>query len=309
MSSMRWVRASLTALLAALLANGSSVYGQDSAVSDKTTKEQAGKEIDHPAFLRIKKSMSGQPEALETAVATYESADGSKFPGVRVDLVGAVHIGSKEYYEELNRRFKDYDVVLYELVAEEGTRVTPEDASASRSPVSAMQVGMRDLLELDFQLQVIDYQAENFRHADMTPEEFMADMKERGDSLLQTMFRMIGAGMAMQASGKGNDAGVLMAMMAPDRTRQLRRALARQFQDMEVSTAGMATKDGKSTLITERNAKAMKVLLQELEAGKKKVAIFYGAGHLEDMGDRLVKDFGLKPNHETTTYIEAWDLR
>jgi hypothetical protein len=260
-------------------------------------------------YLRIRRSDSGQPLALETAIAKFVSGPQAKYPGIEVDLVGAVHIAENAYYRSLNKRFRSYDSVLYELVAEEGTRVTPEQANAGRSPVSALQVGMKDLLELDFQLEKIDYQAKNFKHADMTPAEFAEDMKDRGDSMLQTMFRMMGAGLAMQASGKGGDAGLLLALLAPDRSRQLRRAMAKQFQDLEATTIGMSAEDGRSTIITERNAKAFKVLSTELDAGKRKIAVFYGAGHLPDMGQRLVRDFGLVPVPDKTEYLEAWDLR
>ena len=43
--------------------------------------------------------------------------------GFVVDLIGAVHVGEKSYYEALDKQFEDYDAVLYELVAPEGTRV------------------------------------------------------------------------------------------------------------------------------------------------------------------------------------------
>ena len=62
-----------------------------------------------------------------------------------------------------------------------------------------------------------------------------------------------------------------------------------------------------STLITERNKRALEVLRQELQAGKRKVGIFYGAGHLADMHERLIKDFGLTPVN--ITWLEAWDLK
>jgi hypothetical protein len=264
----------------------------------------------HAEFLRIAHDEQGQPRALETAIAPYISrSPNGKFPQARIDLVGAVHIGEAKYYEELNRRFKDYDVVLYELVAPEGTRIKPEDIGKSGSPLSAMQTGMKDILKLEFQLEKVDYQAANFLHADMSVEEFASDMSSRGDSLMKMAFRMMGAGLAMQASGKGNDAGMFLALMAPDRVRQLRRTMARQFQDMEVVTSGFADASGKSTLITERNAKAFEVLKTELEAGKKKIAVFYGAGHLPDMGKKLITDFEMKPEVEKTEYLEAWDLR
>ncbi len=36
----------------------------------------------------------------------------------RVDLIGAVHVAHKEYFQDLNRRFRSYDALLYELVAD-----------------------------------------------------------------------------------------------------------------------------------------------------------------------------------------------
>ena len=68
---------------------------------------------DRPLFVRVDKDDSGEPRALQTAVATYEIENGP-FRGAKVDLIGAVHVGERSYYRELNRRFKDYDAVLYE---------------------------------------------------------------------------------------------------------------------------------------------------------------------------------------------------
>src|SRR5262245_55471966 len=64
-----------------------------------------------PKFIRIRRNDKGKPLAMETAVVRYVSPDR---PGVEVDLVGAIHIGDKPYYEELNKLFESYEVVLYE---------------------------------------------------------------------------------------------------------------------------------------------------------------------------------------------------
>jgi hypothetical protein len=61
-----------------------------------------------------------------------------------------------------------------------------------------------------------------------------------------------------------------------------------------------------SVLITERNKIALEVLKQQLSAGRKKLAIFYGAGHLADMDKRLREDFGMRPIE--ITWLTAWDL-
>ena len=62
-----------------------------------------------------------------------------------------------------------------------------------------------------------------------------------------------------------------------------------------------------ATIITERNLIALEVLREQLAKGKKRIGIFYGAGHLGDMSRRLVSDFGMKFTGEK--WVEAWDLR
>ena len=62
-----------------------------------------------------------------------------------------------------------------------------------------------------------------------------------------------------------------------------------------------------STLITERNKAALKVLAKEIDAGKKKIAIFYGGGHMPDMEPRAIADFHLKRDRQQ--WLEAWNLR
>jgi hypothetical protein len=61
-----------------------------------------------------------------------------------------------------------------------------------------------------------------------------------------------------------------------------------------------------SVIITERNKKALGVLKKQLADGKKRIGIFYGAGHLNDMDERLRKDFGLEP--ASITWVTAWNL-
>ena len=51
--------------------------------------------------------------------------------------------------------------------------------------------------------------AENFRHADMSPEEFVEDLERRGDSIWKMVARMMGAGIA-SSSTTGGDAGMLL---------------------------------------------------------------------------------------------------
>jgi hypothetical protein len=258
-------------------------------------------------FLRLRRDDKGEPVALETAVVRYVPADDTR-DGLAVDLVGAVHVGEKGYYEELNRLFTAYDALLYELVAPEGTRI-PKDGrrEGGGNPVSALQLGMKSMLELEFQLERVDYSKENFVHADMSPEEFSKSMSERGESFLQMFFRMMAQGMAAQNKNvEGtSDVELLFALFAKDRAFRLKRTLAGQFENMEGALSAFNGPDG-STIITERNRKAFEVLASQIKAGKKKIGVFYGAGHLSDMEQRLFKDFNLKRGDEK--WLTAWSL-
>ena len=56
----------------------------------------------------------------------------------------------------------------------------------------------------------------------------------------------------------------------------------------------------------DRNEACMKVLKQQLAAGMKKIAIFYGAAHMPDFDKRLKGDFDM--NRTTSEWIDAWSL-
>jgi hypothetical protein len=277
------------------------------ADASKTDKSSAKAEGDESAvFLRIRRDDDDRPLALETAIVHYVPKDASATP-VQIDLIGAVHVGDKSYYDELNRRFAGYDALLYELVAPPGAKIPKggRQGKGSGHPIGAMQDGMKSILELEHQLDKIDYTAKNFVHADMSPEEFSQTMEDRGESFTQMFFRLLGQGAAQQATGKSNDFGLLMAFFSRDRAVKLKIAMAEQFENLEGQMAAFNGPEG-STIITERNKKAFEVLAKELKAGKKKIGVFYGAGHLPDMEQRLLKDFGMK--RQSIEWGPAWSL-
>ncbi len=298
----------LTASVCFALTFASTSYAQE-VVESKPSKDKAApaaEVAERPLYARIDETATGKPRAMQTAIVRYQGVQGSRYENQVVDLVGVVHIGEDEYYQELGKRLSKYDVVLYELVAPDGTRIRPEDLQERRSVLASMQTGMKDMLNLEYQLEKIDYMSENFRHADMSPDEFVEDLERRGDSIVKMIARMMGAGLASQAAS-GGDAGILLALFSDDRPKKMKQAMARQLVDIEVVTAGMDDANGENTLIKGRNAKAFKILQEELDAGKKNIAVFYGAGHLPDMAERLEQDFSMKP--VKTIWLDAWDLQ
>jgi len=268
--------------------------------------DSAAKELGQE-WIRLKRNAADEPIALQVAIVRYRGKAAGR--PVEVDLVGAIHVGDAEYYTDLNKRFRQYDALLYELVAPEGTVVRPEDNRSSGSVVGGVQNGMKTMLELEHQLEKIDYQQPNFVHADMTPEQFFKSMKDRNEGLLQMYFRMMGQGIAAQskqtADGESFDLDLVRALFASDRARRLKIAMAGQMMGMESMLGGFGGEKG-STLITERNKAALKVLTRELAAGKSRLGVFYGAGHLSDMNDRLKNEFKLLPDE--ITWVTAWDL-
>lgn len=123
---------------------------------------------------------------------------------------------------------------------------------------------------------------------------------------MQFMMRSMGSSLAMQSSKKTSDFNVLAAMMSSNRELAMKRVFAEQMEQMDGQLAAIAGEDGKSTLITERNAKALEVLKKELDAGKKRLGIFYGAGHFKHMHEELVKQFQMQPVQ--TVWLDAWDM-
>ena len=264
-------------------------------------------------YIRLLRDKQRRPIEMQTAVVRFVAPDEER-EGLSVDLIAAVHIGEKSYYEALNEQFKEYDAMLYELVAPEGsTPLREEPGTKSRptkrrstSAVSGLQTAMKDMLALDFQLDHVDYSQKNFVHADMSPEQFAKSMSKRGESIWTIMLQAMGRSLAMQGTrGQPSEADLLLALFDKNRALALKRVLAEQFEDLEGAMSIFEGPDG-STLISERNKKALEVLKREIASGKKRLAIFYGGGHMPDMARRLVKDFKLEPQEEH--WLTAWDL-
>ena len=241
-------------------------------------------------------------KALQVSIVRYSSADRE----LNVDLVSAVHVADRQYYQDLNELFKNYEIVLYELVAPEGTRIT-KGKKQSYNLLSMIQLGMKNSLGLFFQLEEVDYGPANFVHADMTPIEFSESMKERGESVLGTLINLWRAGMVQQLSGNSrqSDLEFISALFATDREHALKTLVAKEFENMGGVLNALEGKDG-STLITERNKKALTVLRKEIGKGNKSIAIFYGAAHMQDFEQRLETEFNLHAVSEQ--WIDAWDL-
>ncbi len=253
-------------------------------------------------FLRFVET-GPQTGHVDTALTTYRAPNGAE-----VALISALHVGDAEYYKVLNERFKEYDSVLYEMVKD--TRPRSQQVRRSGHFVSQMQIGMKSMLGLEFQLDLVDYTAANFVHADMDARTFSRLQKEKGENFFTLMLQSVLQEQQMRLSGTTQPLSafdLIRAFSSGDSTHALKWLFAQQLDQMEVMMLGMDQgMDGKgSVIVTERNRVAMNVLRDELKKKKRRIGIFYGAGHMPDLEKRLGR-LGFRKVREE--WILAWDL-
>ena len=269
---------------------------------------------DKTKFLRIGRDRRGRAMTLDTAIVRYKNED-----GVIVDLVGAVHVGGRGYYARLNRQFREYDVLLYELVAEKGAK--PQDRKRkSAGGLGNIQGMMSKVLGLQHQLEGVDYDAKNFVHADMSPDQLKEKMAERGDSPMILFLEHMVQGMRQQNLQKNKPKfrnpdddisdeemllGVMQGLLTGKGSPVVRRYMALQMGDLETQMKAFGGNLGK-LIIDDRNQACFEVLDKQVANGKKHIGVFYGAAHLPDMEQRLLKR-GFKKSGQV--WLEAWELR
>ena len=288
---------------------GQRVQTADASAAHPNNAERAKTE----RFLRLRRDAEGRPLALQTSLTRYEDADRKTV----VDLIGAVHIGETGYYKRLNKQFTLYDAVLYELVAPTGTRV-PRGERPPGNPIAWLQQTAQNLLGLESQLEQIDYQRDNFVHADLSPQQIGDKMRERGDTpltlgltALAEMLREQNRAAADATEAPSAGEVGLEAMSWEDLVDllgdplQLKQLLAEQFAQSGALDGGLGPSLNR-LLIGDRNQAAMDVLHRELDRGKRKIAIFYGAAHLPDLDQRIVNELGFERTHHV--WVDAWDL-
>lgn len=243
-------------------------------------------------FIRVEED--AKAARLQTAVTRFEK------DGAVVDLIGAVHIGDKAYYEELDKRFTDYEVLLFEMIG--GENIKPDNDPIPKvaeqekpNPLALVYDRVAKALKLVGQVDHINYQAENFLHADLSTREFREKQAERGESILSFFFKV-------ERSGTQPNPFKFILGAAFGRADLLKLSLIHTLGDGDDQIASLA---GDNVIIGDRNIRCLEVLERELSAGRKKVGIFYGAAHYPDMQTRLLEQGFTRTNHE---WITAWNV-
>lgn len=277
------------------------------AVASARADIPATQPIEPKQFMRLFTD-GDRGKSLQTAVVTYRNDAGQT-----VRLVAAIHIAEREYFEQLNTEFSSDDAVLYEMVKPKDSPLPAPgvEAPASDNPISFAQHLMKDVLNLSFQLDVIDYTKPNFVHADLDKEAFEKLQQERGETFemlfMKQLLQAFNNPPPEQAAGQDADQTIeqLTGLLTrPDMDHQIKLLVARQFDEMEKSGKGFDALGG-TVILGDRNKAALKVLADTLAQGKKRISIFYGAAHMPDLAEHL-RAMGFTP--VSCTWNTAWDL-
>jgi hypothetical protein len=269
--------------------------------------QEGGKQPAVKKYVRLKQDAGGKPVAFQTAISRF-AAKGD----VKVDLIGVVHIGERQYYEKLNDLFKEYDVVLYEMAGgPKKGKPSPLD-DLNFDPLNLFYKYLANTMKIEQQMRVIDYSAPNFVHADLDWKDVPEILNKRGDNLL-SLFLTIVADLIREHNleqarlakgGKKPEKLDPFAFSGPTASYKLRLGMAKELVE---SGDGLGL--GKTVdlfIIDYRNEACLKVLQKQLAAGKKKIAIFYGAAHMPDFEQRLLRDFQMR--EQSVDWVTAWEI-
>ncbi|XP_062090780.1 uncharacterized protein LOC133797035 [Humulus lupulus] len=309
-------------------------------------------------FMRFKRGGGdGSNGELQTAVVSYRK----KFPWsilqpfLQVDLVSTIHIADKEYFKTLQEKLESYDCVLYEMVASRESLENRRNSAVTKKLKSSRSRGfnilgciqrqMARILTLDFQLDCLDYEAENWYHADLDFETFKLLQTEKGESFfsfardmtLKSTKAMIQSasvredlgpwrskllwasrvlpmplvglliigGVCADGGSQSSEFPEFEALSRLDFGAAMKVYLAKRLTSE--FTQVTADVEESSVIIGERNRAAIEALSKLLDEGHNRIAILYGGGHMPDLGRRLREDFDLVPSR--VRWITAWSIR
>jgi hypothetical protein len=228
-------------------------------------------------------------------------------------LVGVIHLGTADYYAALQDFLDARSLVLYEGIGAEQGNFELQDGEFS------LQDRMASALGLVFQLGAIHYDRPNFRNSDLGFEELAGlfgrepdDGRAAGsDGTGEAAVGDAEFNMLMQImQGEGFFGGIArMGVSALASSPRLQATMKVMLIEMMsglpanlAEIAGMpdGMKQLMDKLITARNDVVLRDLRRELakRGRSESIAVFYGAGHMADLEERLCRELKLRPGAE-----------
>jgi len=261
------------------------------------------------SFLRFVEGAGDWQGTLETSITSYENGAGQ-----RVDLIAAIHIADTDYYDALNSYFDLLDIVLYELVADDNEVPAPSTDNSSLSGIGLLQSAVARFLDLEFQLNGIDYQKNNLVRADLSAQQLSEIMASKDESFFSMFLKMAMAQMAAEQNAIANQhiqpstltmMSLLTALSSDDQAGALKYLLAQEL-GRSGDLAMSPELESQLTILGDRNTVALKALEDALESGIEHAGLFYGAAHMAGMERELLQELGF--SRVSTDWYVAWEI-
>jgi hypothetical protein len=232
--------------------------------------------------------------------------------GPTIWLTGVSHIGTSNYFAQLQQHLDAQTLVLFEGVGEHSQDFKRDEAekaadvAAAKGAGGGLQSSLATSLGLVFQLDTIDYDRPNFRHSDLSIREIrelLAEPRGSGggdaaddfDNLLSMMQGDSFMNIVMQF-------GLGILASSPKLQAMSKVTLIEVITEMggDPSRLGALSPELKQlleVLIAKRNQRVIDDLKSALkEVGPKgSISIFYGTGHMNEMETRLRKELHYQP--------------
>ncbi len=260
--------------------------------------------------------------------------------GPAIWLAGVMHVGDPEYYRALQQFLDTQTVVLYEGInasahprlvgdetgagaSEDGGHRPPLQRSTGTNEDYSMQSALARSLGLVFQLEAIDYDRTNFLNSDLSIGQIQRIMGEGtrpaapgeegtanasfdvllkimdGSSFLGSLFK---AGLGVIGSSAELRGMARLTMIE---------AVGRLQGDLtDIQGLPPDWKHLIQVLIEARNEHLLSDLRTELKKipSSGSIAVFYGAGHMDDLEKRVTGELHYRPAEEKWMTAFAVDL-
>lgn len=265
-------------------------------------------------FIRYVEGENPSSGELQIAKATYVHPETK----VEVVMYGVVHLGEKDYYEEVQEDLDSYTAVLFEGVGTPEEKKKFEKSNLPPNPITLVQQFMCEILGMRYQLNAINYKTpRNFVHADISAREFAIKSgrtpidPDRSNPLPTEAFTaesFLGSPMGKMVVKFGMSFARNLFDSNPSWRNMVKLQMAKQLSSTTASGGkipGMSEAQY-NLIVIERNKIVMKVLKRESDKRKKgTLCVFYGAAHMPDFHERMTK-LGYKQKNKS--WMTAWKI-
>jgi len=208
-------------------------------------------------------------------------------------LIGAAHIGLKQFYADVQALLDAQDVVLFEGVSSKNRPMKTPKVDP-KAPKMIYQV-LSDAIGLDFQLVDIHYDRPNWINSDLSMQQLEA-INKKGNHGKATDFNTIET-MLDPNSDQSKMFGQFITSASPSIRNALKVFLVEKLAKVDTILPAMSDPTTLNVLITARNKSVVDNLDKLFNSPNppKSVGVFYGAAHMRGIEKTLMTQYGYKP--------------